>query len=412
MKNSITTYLILASGLAMAALLIIQVSWMRQSQELLEERFDQKVNMALCNTVERLAKDESCRPLPGQCRSASECESQLDTLLETPLFDQTLTKTLAFYDIHLPYRANILSRDTKLAYLPSELPPYSCTLNPLTDSDTHFINLEFEGKAGFILQKMGMMTGASFGILLFICLVFFYATYHLLRQQRMSNSNREFFNHMAHEFRTPLTNIKLAGAMMQRHGIEPKQETYLNIITDESEQLLSQVESVLYLARLEKEDYLLNKEPVQLGNLFGEVLRKMQLRIAEQEADVQFDHPTQEATISGDALHLANAFRNLLDNALKYTGKAARINIDLAEQEEGWQLSIADNGPGLQPQQQERLFDPFYRCQEKGNDNTIGRKGFGLGLAYVKRVVDLHQGRIQVDSHPGAGTRFQILFPY
>ena len=408
MKNSITTYLVLASGLAMAALLIIQVSWMRQSQELLEEQFDQKVSMALCMTVEQLAEEESCiRPLQASCASASSCQKELDALVGTSLFDETLARTLAFYNIDLPYRADIVSNEEQPAYVPAGLPSYSCNLNPITNSDNHYIQLEFDDKSGFVVQKLGMMTGASFGILLFICLVFFYATYHLIRQQRMSNSNREFFNHMAHEFRTPLTNIKLAGAMLQRQAVQPKQQTYLRIITDESQQLLTQVESVLDMARLEKEGHELHKEPIQLTPLLNEILRKMQLRIAEQNAEVHFRAPASETTIQGDALHLGNAIRNLLDNALKYTGRDARIEVDLASHEQGLELSVADNGPGLNPQEQAKLFDPYYR----GDQTEDGHKGFGLGLAYVKRVVELHQGQIQVDSRPGQGTRFQIFFP-
>jgi signal transduction histidine kinase len=258
-----------------------------------------------------------------------------------------------------------------------------------------------------MLNKMGMMTGASFGILLLICALFFYATYRLLREQKMSDLNREFFNHMAHEFRTPLTNIKLASSLLARKDLVPSGKPHLSIIQSEATQLMQQVEQVLYLARLEKNDYLLRKEACNVVELFQSTIAAMDLQVAKQNANIHFAPPANFSPIQIDSLHLQNALRNLLDNALKYAGEDAEIQIDLRESGDRILFSVSDNGPGLSAQQQEQIFTPFYRQQTSRNNC----KGFGLGLAYVKRIVDLHKGQINVFSTEGQGTRFEINLP-
>ena len=410
MQQRTSTYLVIASAIAMAALLIVQVIWLRHSQGLMEEQFQTNVNTALCSAVATLAQDEVCRkPFTESCMlTAAECTQRLDQLVKTDRFSKTVSSSLAGFNINLPYEAKIRTKPP--SYTPkeaAELPPYSCSLDPITSTDSHFLNLEFAEKKKYTLSKMGVMTGTSFGILFLICLLFFYASYHLLRQQKMSNLNREFFNNMAHEFRTPLTNIKLASSLMQRKSLAPAGQPHLNIIQNEASQLMQQVEQVLYLARLEKDDYLLRKEECELVSLCRETINDMRLQSEAKGADIQF-MPTHTSTqLRVDALHLKNALRNLLDNALKYGGEDAQIRVDLKEYERSIVLTVQDNGPGLSAQQQEQIFTPFYRQQA----TRKSCKGFGLGLAYVKRIVDLHHGNIQVVSQSGHGASFEITLP-
>lgn len=410
MRYATSTYLVLASAIAMAVLIAIQVAWLRQSQQLIEEQFQTNVNTALCSTVQTLAQQEgaqesfgvACLPTP------IECGEELNELIQTDLFAQTLSSSLAGFNINLPYEARVCAKPPdSLQDANDELSPYSCALDPITQTDSHILNLEFAGRKKYMLNKMGMMTGASFGILLLICALFFYATYRLLREKKMSDLNREFFNHMAHEFRTPLTNIKLASSLLARKDLVPAGKPHLNIIQSEATQLMQQVEQVLYLARLEKNDYLLRKENCDVVDLFQSTVAAMDLQVAKQNANIHFTPPPDFPTIQVDALHLQNALRNLLDNALKYAGEEAEIRIDLKESGDRVLFSVSDNGPGLSALQQEQIFTPFYRQQTSRNNC----KGFGLGLAYVKRIVDLHKGQINVVSTEGQGTRFEINLP-
>lgn len=411
MRYSTSTYLVLASALAMGILIAFQVAWLRQSQQLVEEQFQTKVNTALSSTVACLAQDASSQE--SCMTTAGECQEKLDELIRTDRFAQVLSSSLAGYNINLPYEAKVCAKpeagaDAALvAKAETQLPPYSYALDPITQTDTHFLNLEFAGRKQYILGKMGVMTAASIGILVLICVLFFYATYRLLREQKMSDLNREFFNHMAHEFRTPLTNIKLAGSLLQRKEMIPAGRPHLNIIQSEAAQLMQQVEQVLYLARLEKNDYLLRKEACDTVALFRSTITAMELQAESGNAHIAFTPSHTSSVIQADSLHLQNALRNLLDNALKYGGEKAEVRVDLREYTDHIKLAVADNGPGLSDQQQQEIFTPFYRLKTAAKHC----KGFGLGLAYVKRIVDLHQGQITVGSTLGQGTCFEITLP-
>ena len=176
--------------------------------------------------------------------------------------------------------------------------------------------------------------------------------------------------------------------------------------------MMNQVERVLYVARWETGDYSLKKEPLSVDELLQEIIDKMQLQIEEQQAEVQFTSKGQEHLLRGDSLHLGNVFRNLLDNALKYSSSYPQIEMNVFYEADGVVVDFLDNGPGLTAAQQATVFQPFHQCKTHKAEGSISKSGFGLGLAYVKRIMDLHQGQIELESIPGEGTRFTLFLPY
>lgn len=410
MKYNFTTILIVASALAILSLIGFQVSWIRHSQQLLEARFNQQVNMALCQTVTQLSESGSCsKQLESvgcnKSASAESCGQELDKMLASVEFDLVLREALRFYAIELPYEASIQT----VVPASDPLPPYSCSLTPLTETDEHYIQLSFQDKADYILHQMGSMVGASVVILFFISMVFLLATYHLVRQQRMSRLNREFFNHMAHEFRTPLTNITLASRMMARKDPQVQGSHYLQIIQSECNHLMEQVDSVLHLARLDKKDHQLERSPVDPKQLWQEVAESMRLQIEAKSGQIEINTSSDDIRLLGDARHLRNAFRNLLDNALKYGSEKPRIYVYIEQNASNCRISIADNGPGLSAEDRHQVFEQFYRCQPGADAQA--QKGFGLGLAYVRRIMELHHGQVSVNNHYASGTQFDLIFP-
>lgn len=409
MKINHIAWLIAAAALAILALIGFQVSWMQQSRNLLEEQFNNRVNMALCSTVEKIAENQACTDgLRNCCAVAGNmaCSQQdFEKLLEKPEVKATLAEALHFYQIDMPYQVQVARKDTGTC---SDAVPFSCSLQPILLDDNHLLQLVFPDKSEYYLQRMGFMITSSVAILLFICLIFGLATYYLLRQKRLSDRNRDFFNHMTHEFRTPLTNIRLAGSLMARKNPELVDNQYLGIIRRECDQLTHQVENVLYLAGLEKGDYQLQKGPVDLKSLAQEVVAGMDLQLQERTAQVTIENNTQACTIDGDAFHLRNAFRNLLDNALKYTKQQPEVAIGFHAAESGWRVSFADNGVGVTAKNCRKIFHKFHRCEEA---ICSGEKGFGLGLAYVKKIVEMHRGHVTVSSETGKGSRFDLYFP-
>lgn len=393
--------------MAIIILILFQLKWMQQSRDLLEEQFDQKVKMALCSAVEGLA-DGSCSDLFSQTTSLCShespysCQDRFQALSRDPQFERRLQSSLSFYGIDLDYEFRIADQAPPPAFSNTA---YSCSLNPLPNSNTHSLYVQFTGKEKYILKRMGFMIIASILILLFIGGVFVVANRYLLRQERIGALNIEFFNHMAHEFRTPLTNIQLANRLLQKQAKIPKHNRFLEIIQRESAQLQQQLESVLQLARMEESEYHLKKEPIRVEDLLRGVMEEMKLQAQERNGEIRLESPDHSIHCLADRLHMHNAFRNLVDNALKYCGPAPRLDISVHDGAAEVIVRFKDNGPGISPVQQSLIFEPFHRLSH------CDRKGFGLGLPYVKKVIDLHHGRLQITSPDASGATFEVFLP-
>jgi signal transduction histidine kinase len=278
----------------------------------------------------------------------------------------------------------------------------------LEDDGSAFINLRFDGKEKFMLGKMPYMVGATILILLFNAIVLLFANWSVIRQKKLLVRNVDFFNNMAHEFRTPLTNMGLALTMLVKKNKDLKGNDFVGVIRRENSKMQEQVELVLQLASVGNGDDLLNKERLQLKLLLSGVLEEMRMQIEERNALVTLDVIPDHIEVFGDRAHLGNVFRNLLDNALKYTNGNPEIRISATETSKGIAVSVEDNGIGISPGQCELIFEKFQRA---GQGDLHTRKGFGLGLAYVKRMVELHHGSVRVNSEVNKGSRFDVFLP-
>lgn len=408
MKHNKVSLLIGASTLAIIALVIIQVKWMQHSRKLIDEQFNHKVSMALCKAVSDLSETNSCSvgnmcSAPGESADQA-CGKELMNLFVQGTFNQPIDEALDFYGIDLPYKSCIID---KQEVPEEELPPYTCSLCPM-GTQSHVLNVDFEGKMAYLMREMGFMLFLSILILLFICTVFVLANYHLVKQKKISKLNVDFFNNMAHEFRTPLTNINLAMTLMTKNRIGFKDNKYVAIIERECKQLMKQVEQVLRLAKLEEGEYQLNLEPIQLEEVIEQVLSDMDMQLKQKNALIDLHIGENLPPISGDPFHLRNAFRNIIDNALKYNSEKPKIAIELERSEQGVDLLIQDNGVGISKSDQAIIFNKFQRLSE---GNIHHQKGFGLGLSYVKKIIEMHKGAIQLFSEVNKGSRFDLYLP-
>ncbi|GJM33297.1 MAG: hypothetical protein DHS20C18_22980 [Saprospiraceae bacterium] len=400
MKAYSIKLLIGASIVALIALLYFQIKWMDHSRHLMEEQFKNRVQMALCSAVEKAANNTDCQALRASCglsTNQATCRLPSATLLRTSSLDSAIAKTLNYYQLDIPYEVQIVEK--------SDPDSYSCSLEPLLETDQHYLGINFPNKSKFLLNGMNFMFVSSIAILLFISFLFALASYYLLRQKRISDLNRDFFNHMAHEFRTPLTNIKLASGLLQKQMPAAKESRYLQIINGESAGLMEQVEKVLHLSQIERKEYQLHKELTDLQGLIQQVIKEMDLQIKEKSAKLDIQLPAEPINYAVDRFHFSRLLRNLLDNALKYSTGIPLIRVNLKDTREQLQFQIADNGPGLKVEQQQQAFNKFSRFQSDV-------KGFGLGLAYVKKIVELHGGQITLGSSSNnQGTSIQFQLP-
>ena len=405
MRKHVVKILIVTAIAALIGLVMLQVQWMKKAHDLIVEDFDQKVSMALCMAVESLEEHKTANKLKASCAISSvpTCSSNIQAAFETNAFRAALTEALQFYQIDLDFKINILNQEPAI---PNVLPPNCCPLSPIVQNNDHYIALEFPDKEKYFFDRLGFMLTATILIIGFIALLFGLSIYWLAKQKKITQLNKEFFNHMAHEFRTPITNISLASTLLGSNAKNPeKAPTYLNIITKQSKHLLHQVNSILDFAKLEQGQYNAKMEWVNLTQLIQEVMEDFDLQIQSRQATISFTPPKQPIRLYGNQLHLTNLFRNLIDNALKHNEQGPNIEVDLNPIQNGIEICFKDNGKGMAPTQCKQIFKTFYRVKSESN------KGFGIGLAYVKKIMDIHKGSIQVNSALGKGTHFKLFFP-
>lgn len=399
--------LIIAAALVVVALVMLQAKWLLHAKNLNEEQFNQKVSMALCMTVTELGHGKSIcaapNPIPEPVLDAY-LPNPISTSVDEQSLRAVLDKHLSLFDIPLDYEVSI--QDKTLSC--STNSPSCCSMKNVAGFEDHYLYVSFPNRTKYVLGKMGLMIGASIVILLFVCSVLWVAISSLIQQKMIGERNKDFFNNMAHEFKTPLTNIKLAIGLLQKKSTPAKEARYTKIIRKETENLSHQVERVLHLSNLEKGVYELSIEVLPLAALLREVLEEMTIQIQDKQATVGIQIPAN-LTIKGDAFHLKNAFRNLIDNALKYSSQQPQLQITCQQKETGIHLLFEDNGIGITKADQHLIFDKFQRVSTGDLHN---QKGFGLGLAYVKKVMELHKGFIEIISELGKGSRFDLFLPY
>ena len=397
------SWIIGASALALILLVLIQANWLLQSRQLIEEQFDQKVTMALCSAVETLRADHTENvEISLSCKeNADACHPKyLETTLGRDELQQTLHYAFQRYDIDLDFDYEVFRRN-EFEAIPAI---YCAPMEPLTRDD-QYIRVYFRGKDEYVIKKMGLMAASSVLILLSVCTLFTLTMIRLIRQRQLHSMSVEFFNNMAHEFRTPLTNIHLALNLLKKRQPESTGNRFFGIIQSESRHLMQQVERILHVAKLDYGEYQLEWEDLDLNDLVSSVIEDMTIQVSEKQGRVSLESDGP-VILSADRMHLANAIRNIIDNALKYCTKPPELFISIERDVRQVRIHFQDNGIGLSDQHQKQLFAPFVR----GDFRDLPRdKGFGLGLAYVKRVVELHGGAVAVAGQEEEGAAGLVL---
>jgi two-component system, OmpR family, phosphate regulon sensor histidine kinase PhoR len=259
---------------------------------------------------------------------------------------------------------------------------------------------------------MGWMFTGSVLLIGLVSLCFGLTIQTILQQKRLSEMTSDFINNMTHELKTPIATVSLASNMLRREKIVSNPEKiihYSGIISEENRKLQEQVEQVLRLAKLEKGDFKLNKCPVNIHEIIQNALSTIDLQVKSRNGKIKCYLNAMRQEVTADVTHLTNVVSNLLDNANKYSPEKPEITIMTHNREDGIVISVEDKGIGMSKDKQKYIFQKFYRVPT-GNIHDV--KGFGLGLAYVKMMVDAHKGNIYLNSEPGKGSRFDIFLPY
>ncbi len=277
--------------------------------------------------------------------------------------------------------------------------------------DNDFLELYIPGRTSFIVKTMLPIILISIILTFLIIGVVVFNFIIILRQKKLGDIKNDFVNNLTHELKTPIATISLAGQMLSDKDIrstEASVERYANIIGQESNRLTKQVEKVLQIALIDKGELKLRNAKINLNQLIEKICHPFILKIENLGGKLSIQIPEHPVWLYADELHIGNIINNLLDNALKYKLDSPVIVLTLVEKENFIEISVKDNGIGMTKVDQLRIFEKFYRV-EGGNIHNI--KGFGLGLSYVKKIIDLYKGEIEVKSKLNHGSIFTITLP-
>jgi len=275
----------------------------------------------------------------------------------------------------------------------------------------NYLYLYFPEKSNHVIREVWLPISSSVLFILVIISCFIYAIKVIIRQKALSDTKNDFINNMTHEFKTPLATVSLAVEALQDPELSSQDKfraRYLGIIKDENKRLVSQVENVLQAAALDRKDFNLKIELLNLADILESTVGHFGLQVEKKGGQIIFFNELNQPMIEGDLFHLTHIFNNLLDNANKYSPETPTISIEARDDSDQVFITIKDEGIGLNKDALRKIFDKFYRVPT-GNVHDV--KGFGLGLSYVKAMLEAHKGGIRVSSELGKGSSFTINLP-
>lgn len=344
----------------------------------------------------------------------------IEQRVKRPLLDSLVRINLKEAGIEMPYvygvfsahpdSLRIASSDTYDAELKgSDLRARLFPDEPFTQRND--LVLYFPNRQLFLLRSMGPLAGMTVVFLGGIIFAFAYTMRTIFKQKRVSDTLIEFINNMTHEFKTPISTIALASEAIARPDILPdgtKVLRYNEIIHDENARMKQQVDKILQMAVLEEGDFELNCVPLDVHEVIRKAVENITLQVEQKGGTIGCSLEAEASVVNADPVHLTNIIHNILDNANKYSPDAPRIEVSTRNADEMLKVSIRDEGVGMKEEDAKRAFEKYFRVST-GNQHDV--KGFGLGLSYVKLMVEAMKGSVGLTSSPGDGTTLVLSFP-
>lgn len=339
--------------------------------------------------------------------------------VDPEIIQAVLTRELNSRGIDTPFSYGIVDNQT-VSYLSEgtqmtdlEATPFWTLLYPndFIPKSTR-LALIFPNQRSFVLSSINWILLASLSLSCVILIIFTISIFLILKQKKVAQMKSDFINNMTHEFKTPIATINVAANSIINQKVinEPKQITFFaQMIAKENKRMNQQVEKILRIARLEKKDFQLSLESINAHEYIAKVLESFQLQITQSGGTLTHTFNAEQPIITTDITHFENVIANLIDNAIKYSHQAPQVSLTTDNKEKGLLITVTDNGIGMPRSVQNKIFDRFYR-EASGNVHNV--KGFGLGLSYVKAIIEANNGYITVSSEPNKGSSFKLFFPF
>lgn len=418
-RNSIRL-IVLLGVLAMVGIIPIQAYWVKRTFDLKERQFNQNVHVALKKVAEQIREyNKTTAPLlnPVSQYSSNYFVVNVQDVIDVTVLEHYLKTEFEKTNLVNDYEYGIYDCvSNRMVYGNfvstgfNQEAPLKLNSLPVLQDEAYYFGIYFPSKTAEVFSQMPIWIFSS-AVFLLVVIFFAYTLWVVLKQRRLTEVQRDFINNMTHEFKTPLATISVSSEVLRNPEIVKNPErlsNYANIIYEEAHRLKNQVERVLQIAVSEREVAKIKQEPIDIHELINRTLQNIEPNLKEKDASIDLKLDAINALIKGDHLHLSNILYNMLDNALKYNEGTPQIVIYTRNSEKDLIISIADNGIGIAPNLQKKIFEKFYRVPT-GNIHNV--KGFGLGLNYVRAMVKAHQGKISLNSQLGQGSIFHITLP-
>lgn len=405
--------------ISIAGITVTQIYWVRKAFDLRENQFNRDVQTALSNVADKIFEINRT-PAP-----ATSAVTQVSTNYFTVTTNGPVNPSLLEFLIKTEFEKRHIVADYEYGiyscadqcmtggnYVSPDNGNTKVSLSalPTWKEDGYYFGVRFPLIEANLVGQMGIWSFSS-AVLLIVILFFSYTLFVMLRQRKLSEIQKDFINNMTHEFRTPLSTIAISSEVLKDPNIVTTPDrllSYASIIETETQRLRKQVERVLQMADLRTQDQSLKKERLDLHELIRQAVTNQNTILASRGGVVELQLNAQASALHGDALHLGNIFFNLLDNAIKYCKDKPSIIVRSVNRNKMIVIEVEDNGIGIAADHLKKIFHQFYRVPT-GNRHDV--KGFGIGLHYVKMMVEAHGGKVTAQSTVGHGTTFTVLLP-
>ncbi|MDH5036585.1 MULTISPECIES: sensor histidine kinase [Chryseobacterium] len=415
MKIKRLNIIITLGFIAIIGILIAQLMWTRQAYNLEDKKFDQKVNIALMEVAEKLSGGKtSYTENPVQNIANDYYVVNINNEFHPVVLEYYLKTEFTRFQINTDYVYALYNcHSDKMIYgkymTSHQESPGSKVINfPKHKNLIYYFSIRFPDKTTYLISSLRFWYLLTFALII-ILLVYVYSIYTIIQQKKFSELQRDFINNMTHEFKTPLSSILLASEALNKQEMvqeNSKLQTYTSIIINQSHKLNSHIEKILNIAKNDAAGLSLKPQKILLQPFIQEIADNIQHKNKDLSIEIDIENST---SVMADEFHFTNIIYNLLDNSIKYCEIKPVIKISAHKDSKGLYLKFKDNGMGIPAKNIPHIFEKFYRVHTKRSEEV---NGFGLGLFYVKKVVQQHHWKISVENNEDKGITTTLFFPF
>ena len=400
----------------------MQIFWFQKAFDMKQKEFSQTVNIALQSVGEYILSGNG-QPVPLESLvnqlSGNYYVVQINGHVNPRSLEFLLKKEFQKKKFKEDFEFGLYNCETKKMVYGNYVTMDSTAKNievtkgelPVWRNDNFYFGVLFPQREATVIGQLKIWLFSSL-VMLLVCVFFGFTLVFVFRQKHLSEIQKDFINNITHEFKTPLSTIVVSTELLKNPNIYKTPENvtkYTTIIQEEVTRLKSQVESILQIAAIDKEKIQLKFEKTDIHECIQKAAEGTEILLHPKTGQINMRFEAFPCEVRADKLHITNVFYNLLENAIKYSTDMPVITIGTHTDKKGVKITVSDNGIGIAPENVKKIFDRFYRVPT-GNLHNV--KGFGLGLYYVKNIVEVHKGKISVESSIGKGTTFTVFLPY